>query len=156
MVFDKIQSLCPDHFCCHSRKLHKEQFLLSYSHLTTSTVVTICLGINMADSNRRQGKAKSRGWKRRIRFVPHTEVSQHKEGKCSFKPYSISRFCAQSSCCCCFANFVYNGWRSGGKYIDLAISPILSMADIFAKWETIATVNEIGCLSEKSSFARYF
>ena len=57
MVFDKIQSLCPDHFCFHSPKLHKEQFLLSHSHLTTSAFVTICLGTNMADSNRRQGKS---------------------------------------------------------------------------------------------------
>ena len=57
MVFDKIQSLCPDHFCFHSPKLHKEQFLLSHSHLTTSAFVTICLGTNMADSNRRQDKS---------------------------------------------------------------------------------------------------
>ena len=57
MVFDKIQSLCPDHFCFHSPKLYKEQFLLSHSHLTTSAFVTICLGTNMADSNRRQDKS---------------------------------------------------------------------------------------------------
>ena len=57
MVFDKIQSLCPDHFCCHSRKLHKEPFLLSHSHLTTSTFVTICTGTNMGNSNRHQDKS---------------------------------------------------------------------------------------------------
>ena len=57
MVFDKIQSFCPDHFCFHSPKLYKEQFLLSHSHLTTSAFVTICLGTNMADSNRRQDKS---------------------------------------------------------------------------------------------------
>ena len=39
MVFDKIQSLCPDHFCCHSRKLHKEPLPLSHSHLTISAFV---------------------------------------------------------------------------------------------------------------------
>ena len=57
MVFDKVKSLCPNHFCCYSRKLYKEPFLLSHSHLTTSTFVTICLGTNMADSNRRQYKS---------------------------------------------------------------------------------------------------
>ena len=56
MVFDKIQSLCPYHFCCHSRKLHKEPFLLSHSHIATSVLLTICLGTNMADSIRRQDK----------------------------------------------------------------------------------------------------
>ena len=53
----KVKSLCPNHFCCYSRKLHKEPFLLSYSHLTTSAFVTICLGTNMVDSNRRQDKS---------------------------------------------------------------------------------------------------
>ena len=49
MVFDKIQSLCPNHLCCRSRKQHKEPFLFSH--------VTICLGTNMADSNRRHDKS---------------------------------------------------------------------------------------------------
>ena len=57
MVFDKIQSLSPDRFDCHSRKLHKEPFLLSHVHLTISAFVTICLGTNMADSNRRQDES---------------------------------------------------------------------------------------------------
>ena len=57
MIFDKVKSLCPNHLCCYSRKLHKEPFLLSYSHLTTSAFVTICLGTNMVDSNRRQDKS---------------------------------------------------------------------------------------------------
>ena len=57
MVFDKIQSLCPNHLCCRSRKQHKEPFLFSHSHLTTRAFVTICLGTNMADSNRRHDKS---------------------------------------------------------------------------------------------------
>ena len=57
MVFDEIQFLCPDQFWCHSRKLHKESFLLFHFHLTTSAFVTICLSTNMADSNRRHDKS---------------------------------------------------------------------------------------------------
>ena len=55
MVFDKIQSLCPDHYT--NLKLHKKPFLISRSHPTTSAFVTNCLGTNMADSNRRQDKS---------------------------------------------------------------------------------------------------
>ena len=57
MVFDKVTSLCPNHFCRHSRKLYKEPFLLYHSHLTTSAFVTICLGTNIMNSNRRRDKS---------------------------------------------------------------------------------------------------
>ena len=69
MVFDKIQSLYPGHFYFHTQKQHKEPFLRSLSHCDLSNE-RVCLGTNMADSNRRQDEGHV-GENQELKFLVH-------------------------------------------------------------------------------------
>ena len=83
MVFNNIQSLCPYHFCCHSQKLGKEPFLLSHFYLSTSPLVTICLGTIIVDSNHCQ----DRMWVK-TRNRPHVDL-EDTEGKTANVEYGM-------------------------------------------------------------------